>query len=80
MNENIDLTKILKNCPKGTKFYSTIFGEVAFVGINWDFDVIEIIDNKKSNWYIQHDGHMVISYTMTDEVVFFPIQRPKGLE
>ena len=27
MNENIDLTKILKNCPKGWKFYSTIFGD-----------------------------------------------------
>ena len=30
MNENIDLTKILKNCPKETKLYSTIFGEVEF--------------------------------------------------
>ena len=30
MNENIDLTKILKNCPKGTKLYSTIFGYVNF--------------------------------------------------
>ena len=30
MNENIDLTKILKDCPKGTKFYSPIFGELAF--------------------------------------------------
>ena len=30
MNENIDLTKILKDCPKGWKFYSTIFGEVKF--------------------------------------------------
>ena len=30
MNDNIDLTKILKNCPKGTKLYSTIFGEVEF--------------------------------------------------
>lgn len=28
MNENIDLTKILKNCPKGTKLYSTTLGEV----------------------------------------------------
>ena len=33
MNENLDLTKILEGCPKGTKFYSTIFGEVSFVGI-----------------------------------------------
>ena len=30
MNENIDLTKILKDCPKGTKLYSPIFGEVDF--------------------------------------------------
>ena len=30
MNKIIDLTKILKNCPKGTKLYSTIFGEVEF--------------------------------------------------
>ena len=30
MNENIDLTKILKNCPKGWKFYSLIYGEVKF--------------------------------------------------
>lgn len=33
MNENIDLTKILKNCPKGWKFYSSIYGEVEFVEI-----------------------------------------------
>lgn len=33
MNENIDLTKILKNCPKGTKLYSTIYGEVEFYKI-----------------------------------------------
>ena len=30
MNENIDLTKILKNCPRGTKFYTPIWGEVSF--------------------------------------------------
>ena len=30
MNENIDLTKILKDCPKGTKFYSPVWGEVSF--------------------------------------------------
>ena len=30
MNENIDLTKILKDCPKGWKFWSPIFGEVEF--------------------------------------------------
>ena len=28
MNENLNLVEILKNCPKGTKLYSIIFGEV----------------------------------------------------
>ena len=30
MNENIDLTKILKDCPKGAKFYSSIYGELIY--------------------------------------------------
>ena len=33
MNENIDLTKILKDCPKGWKFYSSVLGEVEFIEI-----------------------------------------------
>ena len=38
MNENIDLTKILEGCPKGTKFYSLIFEEVSFVEIHNHYD------------------------------------------
>ena len=34
MNENLDLTKILEGCPKGTEFYHTGYGRVWFVGIN----------------------------------------------
>ena len=34
MNENLDLVKILKNCPKETKLYSTLIGDVRFVGID----------------------------------------------
>lgn len=34
MNENIDLTKILDGCPKGTKFYSSDFGEVTFFKVS----------------------------------------------
>ena len=37
MNENIDLTEILKDCPKGTKLYSTIYGVVKFDEID-EFD------------------------------------------
>ena len=34
MNENTDLTKILKDCPKGWKLYCSIYGEVEFVCID----------------------------------------------
>ena len=34
MNENIDLTKILKNCPEGTEFWSDNYGKVWFKYIN----------------------------------------------
>ena len=33
MNENLDLTKILEGCPKGTEFYSSTYGKVIFIGI-----------------------------------------------
>ena len=36
MNEKIDLTKILKGCPKGTKFYSSIYGEVEVAIVSDD--------------------------------------------
>ena len=34
MNENLNLGKILKYCPKGTKLYSPALGEVDFATIN----------------------------------------------
>ena len=38
MNENLDLTKILEGCPKGTEFYHAGFGRVWFCGIDLDSD------------------------------------------
>ena len=34
MNENLNLVEILKDCPRGTKLYSCLHGEVEFCGIN----------------------------------------------
>lgn len=38
MNENIDLTKILKDCPKDTEFWSDNVGKVQFLRVNECFD------------------------------------------
>ena len=37
MNENLNLVEILKDCPKGTKLYSTMYGEVEFKEIDIDY-------------------------------------------
>ena len=48
MNNNVDLTKILKYCPKGTKLYSTIFGEVEFIKCD---DLYQIVVAKENKYY-----------------------------
>ena len=43
MNENINLCEILKNCPKGTKLFSYIHGEVEFLKIDKDESLYKIV-------------------------------------
>ena len=63
MNENINLIKILKDCPKGTKFYSYIFGdETYFQGFSlYEGKPISIIIyGKKGEWQnfsLSRKGH-----------------------
>ena len=76
MNENLDLTKILEGCPKGTKFYSTIYGEVSFNGIfNNSVYPIGLIsytkqDKLSANIYITKEGRMGCNYN--GECTLFP--------
>lgn len=46
MNENINLIEILKDCPKLTKLYSTIFGEVEFIECDNLYQIIVIKETK----------------------------------
>lgn len=48
MNENIDLTKILKDCPEGFPLYSTIYGNVTF--LSTIKNVIEFIYSYKTDY------------------------------
>lgn len=77
MNENIDLTKILKGCPEGMKFYSSVYGEVAFVRVRPDKDYpIELkyypeeIPDFGVTAFLTRDGRMHIRYD--GECTLFP--------
>lgn len=71
MNENLNLVEILKDCPKGTKLYSTIHGDVEFESINEDkFHpiIVRIDDDHTERFSI--DGKIYCFYY--GECVLFP--------
>lgn len=76
MNENLDLTIILKGCPSGTKFYSSVYGEVTFVRVKNDkYYPIELIcypdSGSSMNAYVTKDGKTWYHY-VDGECTLFP--------
>ena len=72
MNEKIDLTKILKDCPAGTKLYSTIYGNVKFVRINIYSPYPIIIENEGGVFSVTRRGMHIIDYEDNAECTLFP--------
>ena len=75
MNENLDLTKILDGCPEGTKFYSSVYGEVTFVEMtNVNHFPIKLkyytIDKFALTTLVTKDGQ--IEYDCNGECTLFP--------
>ena len=74
MNENLNLVEILKNCPKGTKLYSTIYGDVELeeVRINDNAYPIEIKIGEGSNMICgtTNDGRLLDEFP--GECTLFP--------
>ena len=73
MNENIDLTKILEDCPKGWKFYTPVWGEVTFIEIKKNKDClfpICICTTLNSCTNLTKDGRYLIKRTETECILF----------
>ena len=70
MNENINLTKILKDCAIGTKLYSTVFGEVEFESINDIIGPIVVTTNTGNAECFTADGKMYTYYN--GDCLLFP--------
>ena len=65
--EEPNLVEILKDCPKGTKLYSTVFGIVEFLGINDSDDYPIVIrplynEGNVSTEDLRSDGQLYIGY------------------
>ena len=73
MNENLNLVEILKDCPEGTKLYSTVYGNVELVRVYLDNDTypIEIKIGESSDMTcITNDGRLFDDFR--GECILFP--------
>ena len=71
MNENLNLVEILKDCPEGTKLYSTIYGDVEFVKVSNHLEYpIEVKRRYYSIGSFTNDGRLLAGYN--GECVLFP--------
>ena len=73
MNENLNLAKILKDCPEGTKLYSPVFGDVEFVKVFPDNFFLCPIQIKLKNNLLENltkDGRLFGEYN--GECMLFP--------
>lgn len=73
MNKNIDLTKILKDCPKGWKFWSPIFGEVEFERNFENKGFVNVsIDENGNIWSFNADATTTIGNIKSIEIMLYP--------
>lgn len=76
MNENIDLTKILDGCLKGTKFYNTVYGECTFLCVSdhryypIKLQAYSERNNSYSTVMLTKDGRVM--YSHSGECTLFP--------
>lgn len=79
MNENLNLIEILKDCPKGTKLYSPIYGDVEFVCVLQNEGIEYPIQIKMSDDVLDgftKDGRMFAEYK--GECMLFPSREEKN--
>ena len=70
MNENLNLVEILKDCPKGTKLYSTICGEVKFITVENDTYPIGLENSIGDKFCVTKDGRVLSG--LDGECTLFP--------
>lgn len=69
MNEDLNLLEILKDAPKGTRLYSTIWGDVELVDAQL---LIKCITPNGTEWNFEINGKLSAAYSDNGECVLFP--------
>ena len=78
MNENLNLVEILKDCPKGIKLYSSVFGivELDHINIRTNYPIVIKLKGTEGYESITSEGKMFVDYD--GECVLFPSRENRG--
>lgn len=72
MNKNIDLTKILKDCPMYEPFWSPMLGDVKFHHIDHEAKRILITLKTGTQWDINPDATITFANVTSPEIMLYP--------
>ena len=78
MNENLNLIEILKDCPKGTKLYSPIYGDVELMKVSqskYEMYPIRVKLNDNASESFTEDGRLYAEHS--GECVLFPSKKQR---
>ena len=70
MNEDLNLLEILKDAPKGTRLYSTIWGDVELIEVLSHTVICK--DNGGMEWNFEINGKLNAASSGNGECVLFP--------
>ena len=70
--QELNLCEILKYCPDGETFWSPMFGDVKFYGINMNRKLVKVLENGYI-WNFNSDGTITLGRTTTSpEIMLYP--------
>ena len=69
---NIDLTKILRDCPQGETFWSPMLGDVKYYGIDVVNELVGVNVASGEMWDINADGTITINGVTSPEIMIYP--------
>ena len=68
----LNLCEVLKDCPKGEKFWSPLFGDVKLSEVNQCVNAVFVTATNLTTWRINHDATITINGGLSQEIILFP--------
>ena len=70
--QELNLCEILKDCPKGERFWSPLLGDVKLSEVNQLTNAVFVKATNLTTWRINHDATITINGGSSKEIMLYP--------